>query len=76
MLTQEWDLMLTTDNCVYFGEYTFTPIGCSSNFTNRNVELDMLHCYNNKNVVLIDRLKKGGKQLILGNCTPIPLDMP
>lgn len=42
------DLYITDDDEVYFGEYTFTPLGLGRQFTDVSVEHEMLKIYNIK----------------------------
>lgn len=44
------DLYLSRDGEVYFGEYTFTPSGLGRQFSNPEVESDMLKCYTSGSV--------------------------
>ena len=44
------DMFITDKEELYFGEYTFTPLGLGPQFTNPNVDIDMLKIYNKQNV--------------------------
>ena len=46
------DLFITDNEELFFGEYTFTPLGLGPQFTNPNVDKDMLDIYTRKNTNL------------------------